>query len=178
MDVFADNIICYFDENNLRTIQIYGYSMGVYAAVHTALKFPQRISKIMTLASVFDWSPERSHNESAMLDPEKIQLKVPAFAENLKQQHGVENWKSLMVKTVAIMRALGEKHLIQSDFAAIACPVRIAAGDRGKMVSVESSLTVSKSIAQTSFLVIPETPHPFEQADLSRLAFGIVQYIM
>lgn len=173
MDVFADDINHYLNEHHLDQAGVFGYSMGGYAAVYSAFKYPERFTAIMTLATVFDWSPERSLKESAMLDPEKIQEKVPAFAESLKKLHGKENWKSLLHQTAGLMKDLGEHHLSEAEFRALSCPVRIALGDRDKMVSVESSYAVSQKIPKGSFLVIPETAHPFEKVDMNRLAYEI-----
>jgi len=88
-------------------MHIFGYSMGGYAAICTALKHPDRISSIMTLATVFDLSPERAQKEAAMLDPGKIELKVPSFAETLKHLHGSEKWKSLLQQKAGMMKVFG-----------------------------------------------------------------------
>jgi hypothetical protein len=42
-----------------------------------------------------------------MLQPEKVELKVPAFAQALAQLHGEHEWKSLMSKTALLMKELG-----------------------------------------------------------------------
>ena len=88
-------------------MHFFGYSMGRYAAVCIALKHPDRICSIMTLATVFDWSPERAQKEAAMLDPGKIELKVPAIAETLKHLHGSEKWKSLLQQKAGMMKVFG-----------------------------------------------------------------------
>ncbi len=177
IELFASEVIRYLDERNLKNVHVFGYSMGGYVALLLAAHHSSRIKNVFTLATVFDWSPERADKEKAMLNPEKIELKLPAFADSLKKLHGDPQWKILMNKTSDLMCELGNKHLSAADFASITCPVRIGVGDRDKMVSIDFSLTVSRQIPQGSFLVLPETAHPFEQVDIKRLQYEIQSFL-
>jgi pimeloyl-ACP methyl ester carboxylesterase len=51
--------------------------MGGYVALKTAVLHPGRIEAIVTLGTKFHWDPENASNEVRMLNPEKIEEKVP-----------------------------------------------------------------------------------------------------
>lgn len=178
MDLFAGDLLSYMDSHHLGSADVFGYSMGGYVAMYLACKHPERFRKLMTLATVFDWSAERAAKEAAMLDPEKVEAKVPAFAGNLSAMHGTTHWKVLMKMTAGMMIQLGNDHLTEKDFASLQFPVRICVGDRDKMVSVESSLVVSRQLSRGSLVVLPETPHPFEQVNHDRLTYEVRDFFV
>ena len=80
--LFAQNVIDFLKEKDISKIEIFGYSMGGYVALHFASKFPNFIEKIITLGTKFDWTPEFAEKEIKMLNPSQIQEKVPAFADS------------------------------------------------------------------------------------------------
>jgi pimeloyl-ACP methyl ester carboxylesterase len=42
-------------QNQLENAAIFGYSMGGYAGMYLAKYFPERVSKLLTLATKFYW---------------------------------------------------------------------------------------------------------------------------
>jgi len=171
IETFAGDIDRWQKENNIETIDMFGYSMGGYAALYFARQFPERAGKIFTLATKFDWSPETAEREVKMLSAKKIKEKVPEFAEELVKRHGSENWEQVLEKTAEMMTELGSKNaLTQDDFTMIKNEVLIGIGDRDKMVTLEESITVYRKLKNGNLLVLPDTPHPLEQVDIVKLA--------
>jgi len=84
---FAGEVLKYFDQKNISSLYIFGYSMGGYVALYLAAHFPERVKKVFTLATKFDWTPQVAEKEMALLNHEKISQKVPAFASFLEQTH-------------------------------------------------------------------------------------------
>ena len=76
------------NENYIQTIDIFGYSMGGYVALWLARFYPDRVGKIFTLGTKLKWNDEEAEKEIKMLNPEKVELKVPAFAQQLAERHG------------------------------------------------------------------------------------------
>ncbi len=145
-------------------INVFGYSMGGYAALVLAKDYPGVIEKIFTLGTKFAWNKETAEKESAMLDPDKIQEKLPVFAEALKARHGISSWKTVLKNTGLMMLSLGENSLLKpDDLKEINCKVRISVGDKDNMVSIEESKEAAGDLKYGSFQVLKNTFHPIEK---------------
>jgi pimeloyl-ACP methyl ester carboxylesterase len=172
---FTNDIISFMDQHDLSSAHMFGYSMGGYIALNLAASQPMRVKSLFTLATKFDWSPEIAAKEVKMLDPDIMQQKVPGFAKGLSQMHSCD-WKQLVRKTAAFMTVLGGQPLSDEVFHSAKQRIRLAVGDRDKMVSMESTQKVYRQLVNGSMLVLPETPHPFENADVIRLAKEMVYF--
>src|SRR5690349_7993403 len=58
IEQFAKDTLKYLDDNRLKEVDIFGYSMGGYVALWLAKQYPERVGKIITLGTKFDWSVE------------------------------------------------------------------------------------------------------------------------
>lgn len=151
--------------------------MGGYVALYLALHHPERVQCVFTLATKFAWSPEAAAHETRMLQPEKVQEKVPAFAATLAQRHQPNDWQKVMRRTADMMLQLGENPLLTPDtLSRIAIPARVAVGDRDAMVSLQETAWAYEHLPQASLLVLPDTPHPLEKVDLKRLQHELRQF--
>lgn len=176
IELFANDVLKRMQENNSSAIDIFGYSMGGYVALYLAKHFPEKVNRVFTLATKFDWNPTGATKEAAMLNPEKIEEKVPAFARSLESKHG-ENWKTVLIKTAEMMISLGNSPALPlNELASIKQPVLVAVGDKDTMVTLEESTTAAQQLSNGRLLVLPETPHPFEKVDPEKIASEIVGY--
>ena len=82
--LFAEDVLLFLDKEQIETIHIFGYSMGGYVAMYLAKHHPQKIKKIITLATKFAWDVTIAANEIKMLNAEKIEEMLPQFANSLK----------------------------------------------------------------------------------------------
>ena len=177
ISLFAQDVLNWLNENKVQTIDIFGYSMGGYVALYLAKHYPERVGKVFTLATKFDWNPEGAAKEAAMLNPEKIAEKVPAFAKTLEQKHGEKNWKAVLSKTAAMMIALGDLPALSlDDLSGIQHSVRVSVGDKDAMVSQEETIAVCNQLKNGQLLVLPQTQHPFEKVDPEVIAKEISLY--
>src|SRR6478735_3181840 len=55
--VFANDILQYADANKIEKLNLFGYSMGGYAALYFAKLHPERVNRIATLNVKFNWDP-------------------------------------------------------------------------------------------------------------------------
>lgn len=169
IETFARDVATHLELHELETVDIFGYSMGGYVATWLAKIQPQRVRKIVTLGTKFDWDPASAAREIARMDADKIVEKVPAFARILEQRHG-SDWRELLTKTAAMMKDLGDKPLLtENDFPLIAHPVIVALGDRDDMADRAYSEKVAGLLPNGKFVLLPETPHPIEKCDLQTL---------
>ncbi len=178
IELFASQVLQYLDDKRIKKISIFGYSMGGYVAMYLASHHPDRILKVITLATKFHWDESIAEREIKMLDAKKIEEKIPAFAKELQQRHGGQNWQMVLTKTTGLLFSLGKNNVLKTaNFASIQIPCLLLLGDRDKMVSLEETVTVFKTLPQGQLGILPVTPHPLEQVNVKRLAFEIGQFV-
>jgi pimeloyl-ACP methyl ester carboxylesterase len=176
--LFAKDVLHWLDSNNIKTIDIVGYSMGGYVALYLAKHYPDRVGKIFTLATKFDWTPEGASKEAAMLNADKISEKVPIFAKKLEHIHGADNWKLVLNKTAEMMLALGQKPtLTLTDLSEIKHTVLLSVGDKDMMVSLEETIAMYRSLKNAQLLVLPNTQHAFEKVNLNTLSQAVINFM-
>lgn len=170
IEVFAEDINRFINQHALSGIHIFGYSMGGYVALWYALHYPQKISKITTLGTKFDWSPESAAHEVRKVNPERIEEKIPAFARILEKRHAPNDWEELLNKTATMMKGLGDQPLLHEDnLPNINCPVTIALGELDDMADKTYSEKVSAILPEGKFVFLPNTLHPIEKISIEML---------
>lgn len=175
---FAEQVISYMDSRGIEKTNFFGYSMGGYVALYIARYYSDRVERVMTLATKFDWNPSVAEKEIKMLDPALLEERFPDFARVLVQRHGEKKWKLLLERTARLMIALGDEPVLaESDFPGIENPIRIGVGDKDKMVTIEETLNIFRHLKNGSFYVMPDTKHPLESVDTDRLLFEIRSFI-
>ena len=174
IQLFTKNVLDYLQSNSIDATTIFGYSMGGYVALATALKNPEKVKKIVTLGTKFQWDLESAAKETKMLNPIKIEEKVPAFAEKLKLEHHPQDWKEVMHKTAQMMIHMAEgAKLSDSDFKKINQSVVIGIGSLDHMVSYEESKYVSELIPNSELIHLEGVKHPIDTIGTDEL----IQYI-
>jgi len=175
---FATEVADYIRQLGLAPVHIFGYSMGGYVAMYLAAKEPGLVKSISTLATKFYWDEAIAAKEIKMLDAEKIEEKLPAFARQLEHRHAPNNWKDLLGKTRDMLVAMGNDNPLKEEvYSTIKTPVLLMLGDRDKMVPLEETVNVYTSLPNAQMAVLPATPHPLEQVDTGQLAFQINRFI-
>lgn len=175
---FAQYLEGYIEQRNLKGASVFGYSMGGYVAMSLARQKPELLSKVITLATKWNWSEEIAAREVKMLQPEVIEQKLPQFAQALAQRHAPDNWKEVLHKTADMMLQMGKNNpLKHDDLAQVTTPSLIMLGDRDKMVSLQETAEAYRHITGAQMAILPKTPHPIEQADIEMLSFFIRRFI-
>lgn len=170
IDLFSKNLVDFLVDHELKKVAVFGYSMGGYVALYTALRHPAYFEQIVTLGTKFDWSPEAAEKEVKMLNPDVIEEKVPRFAENLKNLHLPADWKKVMSKTATLMKNMGNQPpLSKADFAKIATPVTIGIGEADKMVTQAESKLVADALPNSTYQILPNVIHPIDQVPVEIL---------
>jgi pimeloyl-ACP methyl ester carboxylesterase len=176
IEQFASDVLHWLDRNSLRTVNIFGYSMGGYVALWLAGKYPDRIDSIVTLGTKFDWSVESASREVRKLNPEKILEKVPAFARILEKRHVPNDWKELIQKTSVMMTELGEKPLLTPEILkSVNNPTWVCLGDQDDMADRHYSEEVAGLLPNGKFLLLESTPHPIEKVSMEKLTGIAIQ---
>ncbi|WP_420570765.1 alpha/beta fold hydrolase [Kordia sp.] len=178
MERFADNVTEKLQTLQLERTHIFGYSMGGYVALTLAKKHPELVDIIVTLGTKFNWTIEAAQQEVRMLNPEKIEEKVPAFAKRLHELHQPNDWKEVMKKTAEMMLALASgKRLTNQDLQQINHKTLIGIGALDTMVSVEESENAATQLPNGTLQIIDDVKHPIEKVDIQVLATIIKDFI-
>lgn len=175
IEQFARESRNYIISNKLESVSAFGYSMGGYVAVWLAHQHSELISKVMTLGTKFDWSPELAAREISKMNPEKIEQKIPAFARLLQQRHAPNDWKELIQKTTTMMQQLGDAPLLtEKILSEIKTPITITLGDADDMADRAYSQKVSMLMPNAKFHLLANTPHPIEKVNVTEIVRLIV----
>ena len=84
----------------------------------------------------------------------------------------------MLRETAGLLRELGARPPLTADvLAGIACPVRLAVGDRDATVTLEETRDAMRALPRGTLEVLPGTPHPFERVPLGRLAWSIGEFL-
>jgi pimeloyl-ACP methyl ester carboxylesterase len=167
---FAQFVIDYIEKHQLSQVTLFGYSMGGYVAMNVAHKSPEKIKQVITIGTKYHWDPETAQREVKMLDPEQTLAKVPAFAQSLGKRHAPNDWKTTMRNTAAMLIGLGNDNALKlADYSAINTPCLLIIGDRDKMISIEETTAVYRSLPNAQLAVMPNTPHLIEKVNIQLL---------
>lgn len=176
--LFAEEVLDFLDEKEIESINIFGYSMGGYVAMFLAKYHPQKIKKIITLATKFKWDEAIAANEIKMLNAEKIEEKLPAFASTLQKRHAPNNWKTVLEKTAAMLLEMGKDNTLKpDDYLSIQQPTLLMLGDRDKMVTLDETLEVYKNMPNAQLAILPNTPHPIEMVNTEKLVYELKAFL-
>jgi pimeloyl-ACP methyl ester carboxylesterase len=176
--LFAADVLQFMQEQGLERVSVFGYSMGGYVAMYLAKHHPDKIDKVITLATKFHWDAETAQKEIQMLNAEKIEAKVPAFADSLRNRHTGKDWKKVLQRTADMLQALGADNTLKTAaYKEVSTPVMILLGDRDKMVSLDETVAVYKELPNAVMGILPGTPHPIEQVDVKMLGFFIGNFL-
>lgn len=176
--LFADDVLTFLEKNNIEKINIFGYSMGGYVGMYLAKNYPDKINKLATLATKFNWNEKTAEKESRMLNAEKIEEKLPAFAQALAERHRPQDWKFVLHKTVQLLLQIGTDNPLKlPDYNSIQLPVKLMLGDRDKMVSLDETIQVYQALPNAQLCILPSTAHPIEAVDTGRLAYAIRDFM-
>ncbi|MEO6254233.1 MAG: alpha/beta fold hydrolase [Ferruginibacter sp.] len=176
--LFAEEVISFLDKKEIESISIFGYSMGGYVAMYLAKHHPQRVHKIITLATKFSWDEAIAAKEMKMLNAEKIEEKLPDFATSLQKRHTPNNWKTVLERTAAMLFDMGNDNPLKpGDYTNIQHPALLMLGDRDKMVTLDETVEVYKAMPNAQLAVLPATAHPIEMVDPVRLTYELRRFL-
>lgn len=177
IEIFADDVLAFLKKNNLKTVDIFGYSMGGYVALWLAYHHPEKVGKVVTLGTKFDWNVDSAFKETQKLVPDKISEKVPAFARILETRHSPQDWRLLCNKTSEMMMKLGHQPLLNESIAKkIEHSSLILLGELDDMVDLSYTKKIASSLQNGKFVALPNTHHPIERVNRDELASLLISH--
>ena len=176
IELFTNNVIDFLNKESIDRIHIFGYSMGGYVGLNIALIIPQKILKIVTLGTKFNWDIESTRREMKMLDTEAIEKKVPHFADKLREVHFPQDWKVIVHKTASMMEGLSQGfNLSDEKLMMVHQEVVIGIGSLDKMVNYEESKRVSELFANGKLRLLEGVEHAIDKTDPEKIASFVLE---
>ena len=114
IQLFMNDILNYMELHRLERVSLFGYSMGGYVAVYMALHHPEKINRIVTLATKYLWDEHTSAKMVQAMQPEQLMAQSPEFIKALEQEH-VSDWEDVVRHTIVLLQGLGEQVQISMD---------------------------------------------------------------
>lgn len=176
--LFAEDVLRFLNDKGLDKVSIFGYSMGGYVAMYLAKYHPEKVNKVMTLATKFYWDEATAAKEVKMLNADKIAEKLPGFADALAKRHAPNDWKNLLKKTAGMLLEMAQDNPLSiDDYKEINHPCMVLIGDRDKMITLQETLDVYNALPNAQMGMLPDTQHPIEQVNKSFLLYCIRQFM-
>lgn len=176
-DAFVSDIEAAFGEQGWSQADLFGYSMGGYAALLFAARHPARVRSVVTLGTKYLWTDEGLARELRMLDSDKMLEKVPAFAQALSDVHGPEHWRGVVASVARNMEELAAAPLLSPEVCRrITCPVLCLVGDADTTAIPEDTHAFAAMLPNASVEVLPNTRHPFESTDPASLSNRVERF--
>lgn len=169
-DQFLTDIDAAFAENQWSRADLFGYSMGGYAALLYAAKHPERVRSVITVGTKLAWTDEGLQKELRKLDSDMMVAKVPVFAEALATVHGADRWRNVVIAIAKSMSELAAAPLLTAEVVArIECPVLLCVGDGDTTAVPSDTEAFAAGLRHADVAVLANTRHPFEEVDLDAL---------
>lgn len=178
IELFAQNTLACIQQHQLEGCTVFGYSMGGYVALHLEQMNPGIFERIVTLGTKFDWNEAQAEKEAGFLNPDQMDINVPAYVSYLKKLHG-DAWRNVVEKTALMMRNMGANPpLRDADFKQINTPVILLRGTKDRMVSEEETKHVSEALNHATHIEIEHWQHPIDRIEVDALAKQLIKQVL
>lgn len=173
METFEQDVLKLMDDQGLAAAHFFGYSMGGFVALRLAMRLPERVSSVTTLATKLDWTEETCAREAGGLDAGILEAKAPKFTAMLAEMHTRNGWRQVMAETQTMLQGMSRYRIEEEAFGKINVRIRLMVGDRDKMVRMDETLAAYRALPNGELAVLPRTAHPLEAVSTDLLAAHI-----
>ena len=154
------------DALQVELLHVAGYSLGGYLGLILALNQPRRVSTLLMHATKFYWTRESAAKMRQQLDPDTMAANVPAYADQLVQEHGARQWRVLVRQAADLVNLLAEVGLTERMASHAQCPIIVSVGERDELVPIAEAQRLSRLLPRGELLVLPGVRHPFQTVRL------------
>jgi 3-oxoadipate enol-lactonase len=157
----ADDLFATADALGLATFHLAGFSMGGLAALHAAVRAPERL-RTLVLVGVDPRREPRASVARVLMDPDRIEREDPAWAAQLERRHGPVQgpgaWRGIMR---AVHRGLAEeRELTPAEIRRVRVPTLLVVGDRDVFVPVDHAAAFYRQLPDAQLCIVPDSGHP------------------
>jgi pimeloyl-ACP methyl ester carboxylesterase len=152
-----------------------GYSLGGYVALAAAIAHPERVRRVVTIATKLAWTPEVAAAEARRIDPDRLAERAPAFVADLAERHPGPGWRTVVESTAAFLTGLGTAPPLALE--RVFAPTLVLVGDSDALVTREECEDAVRRMPDARLDVLPDTPHQYERMDVAALAARIAAFL-
>ncbi|MEM1042057.1 MAG: methylmalonyl-CoA epimerase [Bacteroidota bacterium] len=172
---FAEAVPAVLDAAGIERAHVFGFSMGGSAALHLALRHPERVDRLVVHGMNVQWDAgEVETMTGAMASP--LAGDAPRWAERLAETHG-DDWQDLVRRMIAFTEALPDHYLPDDELTRIAAPTLVSAGDADRYFRLEHALGLWRALPDARLAVHPGLDHPIQGVDPERFAALVTGFL-
>lgn len=171
LEDFVDTVMSAAPEQ----VDLVGYSLGGYVALAAAIAYPDRVRRVVTIATKLAWTPEIAAAEAAKLDPDRLAAAAPGFVTSLEERHPGPGWRSVVDNTRTFIAGLGTAPPLALD--RVEARTLILVGDADTLVTVDECRAAARAMPDAVHDVIPGAPHQLERIDLGDLGSRVRSFL-
>ena len=161
-ELLMQDIVGLLDFLQVEMLHLAGYSLGGYLGLLLALNQPRRVLTLLMHATKFYWTPDSVSKIHQQLDPDMLAEKVPAYADQLVQEHGARQWRVLVRQSADLVSEIFDKGVAERVLSSVHIPVLVSVGDRDELVPVMEAQRFSRQFESGELLVLPGVRHPLQ----------------
>ncbi|MGA7733772.1 MAG: alpha/beta hydrolase [Chloroflexia bacterium] len=172
---------------DLRKPLICGYSDGGQVALEIGMRYPDLPQAIVVGGAHLEltegsrrWVRSILGDEASPdVDIEQFERDNPGFAAGLQQDHGPDNWKTLLKQIKPMWNA--RLNYTVDDFTRVVAPTLVLLGDRDGFVPVEDGVGMYRLLPNAEFAVVPGANHTdfiFSPAKVTLLQPLILDFLL
>ncbi len=160
-DRMLADVVGLLDYLQIPAVHVAGYSIGGYLGLMMSLAYPRRVYTLLIHATKFYWTPEAVKGFQSQLNPDVMAEKVPAYANQLVQEHGARQWRELVRQAGMLAAEMAQSGLKENQLKNIQCPVLVSVGDRDELVPLPEAQRLSRVLPKGELIVLPGVRHPY-----------------
>jgi len=150
------------------TCHVFGFSLGASVALRLAQRTPERIDRLALLSPHLDWTEELAGKMQARLDLGTLQPERPERGERLRARHeAVEPLLTALQSFVATLPQAAEGAL--DSLSGLTKPALVTALDEDPLFPLDGARTLSQTLPNGRFSVLPGSRHALPSAPLDVL---------
>ncbi|WP_156679059.1 alpha/beta fold hydrolase [Sphingomonas profundi] len=178
MDAIVDDLALSLDRRRIDRCFLFGYSIGGYAALVLAHRYPERVRGIVTLATRHLWHARGVAHLVHLATPERLMRPGNPRAAELAAIHHPTDWRRVNAANRMLFARLGEAPpLSEADLRAIAVPVLVLNGTADPLVPEEETRALAALFPTWRLGLFEGSAHPFHQTPLDDIATATAGFI-
>lgn len=178
IDAIVEDLVLSMDREQIARAFLFGYSIGGYAALVLAHRYPERVRGIVTFATRHLWHARGVGHLVHLADPARLTRPGNTRAADLAAIHHPADWRLVNGANRRLFAQLGERPpLGEADLRSIVAPVLVLNGTRDPLVPAEESRHLASLFRIWRLGLFEGSAHPFGQTPLDDIATATAGFI-